>query len=80
MSVEHKLKLGNYDMCYACRMPINEDDKKNSQFVQGESCHYCYSISNQKQKNRFKERQKQIELSHKRGQHHIGKTNIRKKL
>ncbi len=80
VSVEHNLKLGSYDMCYACRMPINEGDKKNNKFVQGESCHHCYNISNQKQKNRFKERQKQIELSNKRGQYHIGKTNVRNKL
>ena len=80
VSVEHNLKLGSYDMCYACRMPINEQDKKNNYFVQGESCHYCFNISNEKQKKRFKERQKQIELSRRKGKLHIGKTNVRNKL
>ena len=80
VSVEHNLKLGSYDMCYACRMPISEEDKKNNYFVQGESCHYCFNISNEKQKKRFKERQKQIELSKRKGKLHIGKTNVRNKL
>ena len=80
VSVEHNLKLGSYDMCYACRMPINEQDKKSIYFVQGESCHYCFNISNEKQKKRFKERQKQIELSKRKGKLHIGKTNVRNKL
>jgi UPF0176 protein len=72
VSVEHNLKLGKYDMCYACRMPINEIDKKNKHFVQGERCHHCYNISNDKQKKRFKERQKQIQLSKEKKISHIG--------
>ena len=72
VSVEHSLKLGKYDMCYACRMPINEIDKKNKYFIQGESCHHCFNISNHKQKKRFKERQKQIQLSKEKRTLHIG--------
>jgi len=73
VSVDHNLELGNYEMCFACRMPINTIDKMHKYFVQGESCHHCFKSSNEKQKKRFKERQKQIELSRKKNQFHIGK-------
>ena len=72
VSVDHNLELGHYEMCFACRMPISQNDKKHKYFVQGESCHHCFKSSNNKQKKRFKERQKQIELSRKKNQSHIG--------
>ena len=53
-------------------MPISQSDKKHKYFVQGESCHHCFNSSNNQQKKRFKERQKQIELSRKKNQSHIG--------
>ncbi len=80
VSVQHNLKLGNYDMCFACRMPIKEEDKKHKFFVQGESCHHCYNFSNKKQKQKFKERQKQIELSKLKNESHIGIPNIKSKI
>ena len=66
VSVKHELKIGNYDMCFACRMPISQKDKKSDFFEQGQSCHNCFNISTNKQKIRFKERQKQIKLSKKK--------------
>ena len=66
VSVDHNLELGHYEMCFACRMPISQNDKMHKYFVQGESCHHCFKSSNDKQKKRFKERQKQIELSRKK--------------
>ena len=59
-------------MCFACRMPISEDDKETEYFIQGESCHHCFNTSNDKQKKRFKERQKQIQLSKEKKIFHIG--------
>jgi len=72
VSVDHNLELGHYEMCFACRMPISTTDKMHKYFVQGESCHHCFKSSNDKRKKRFKERQKQIELSRKKNQLHIG--------
>jgi len=63
VSVDHKLEQGQYEMCFACRMPISKIDKLHKYFIQGESCHHCLKILNDKQKKRFRERQKQIELS-----------------
>ena len=80
VSVQHNLQLGNYDMCFACRMPINEEDKKHKFFVQGESCHHCFNVLNQKQKQKFKERQRQIKLSKLKNKSHIGIVNSRNKV
>ena len=77
VSVKHDLKVGDYDMCYACRMPVSDADKNSEYFIQGQSCHHCYNSASLKQKVRFKERLKQIQLSKKRNERHIG--NINKK-
>jgi len=50
VSVDHNLELGHYEMCFACRMPISQNDKMHKYFVQGESCHHCFKSSNNKQK------------------------------
>ena len=78
VSVDHNLELGHYEMCFACRMPISPKDKMHKYFVQGESCHHCFKSSNDKQKKRFKERQKQIELSRKKNETHIGNVKSKK--
>ncbi len=62
VSVNHSLKIGNYKMCFACRMPISDLDQLHERYVKGLSCHNCYDKLTKKQKKRFKERQKQINL------------------
>ena len=53
VSVKHRSIQGSYSMCYGCRMPINESDKKNKYFIQGERCHHCFNVLNEKRKERF---------------------------
>ena len=72
VSVQHGLKVGNFEMCFACRMPLSEENKKHRLFEEGKSCHYCYNKTSKSQKLRFKERQKQVLLSKKNNQNHIG--------
>ena len=72
VSVDHNLKKGNYDQCYACRMPITENDKKHIHYVEGVSCANCYNKTSPEKKIRFKERQKQIKIAKKIGINHIG--------
>ena len=43
-------------------MPISIEDKQNTDYVEGKSCKYCINKISEKQKKRFNERQKQIEL------------------
>ena len=72
VSVQHGLLEGNYDLCHACRMPINDDDKASKFFVQGISCDNCYDIHSEESKARFAERQKQVLLAARKNRKHIG--------
>ena len=72
VSVRHGLALGDYDMCHACRHPIDEEDKRSRFYVPGVSCPNCYGRHSPSQQRRFTERQKQIEISRSRGEEHIG--------
>jgi UPF0176 protein len=72
VTVNHKLEKGHYDQCHACRMPITEDDKQHEHYVPGVSCHHCHDHTNEEQRARFREREKQIQLAKQRGENHIG--------
>jgi len=72
VAVDHQLNKGRYDQCSACRMPITDDDKQDEHYVHGVSCPYCYNKTSAGQRERFAERQKQIDLARSRGEQHIG--------
>lgn len=72
VAVNHNLEKGNYDQCYACRMPITEADKQSAAYVKGESCPHCIDKVTEEQKARFHERQRQMQLARERGESHIG--------
>jgi UPF0176 protein len=66
VSVDHDLKPGRYDQCYACRRPIDEKMQRSQNYQKGVSCPQCYPSLSQDQKQRFTERQKQIDLARQR--------------
>ncbi|MDX1803212.1 MAG: rhodanese-related sulfurtransferase [Alcanivorax sp.] len=72
VTVNHDLEPGEFDQCHACRRPISDDDKHSDQYQPGVSCPRCYDESSAEQKQRFAERQKQIELARQRGRAHRG--------
>jgi len=72
VTVDHDLKPGHYDQCNACRLPITEEDKQSKHYVQGVSCPHCFDKHTEKQKQRFAEREKQVQLARQRGENHIG--------
>ena len=72
VSLNDSLEKGEYDMCYACRMPLNKENKKNKHYLKGQSCEYCYDQTTIKQKKRFNEREKQIKLSKINNLNHLG--------
>ncbi len=72
VSLNDSLEKGEYDMCYACRMPLSKENKKNKHYLKGQSCEYCYDQTTIKQKKRFNERQKQIKLSKVKNFKHLG--------
>ena len=75
VSLNDSLEKGEYDMCYACRMPLSKENKKNKHYLKGQSCEYCYDQTTIKQKKRFNEREKQIKLSKVKNLNHLGPKN-----
>lgn len=73
VAVNHSLEKGKYNQCYACRYPITSDDEKNEKYIKGVSCPRCYDAVTKEQKERFAQRQKQVDLAQARGESHIGK-------
>jgi len=74
VSIQHGLVEGNYSMCHACRMPIDDDDMKSKKYSEGISCPHCYATHSEERKERFAERQRQIKLAKTRNEKHLGKT------
>ena len=72
VAVKHNLELGRYDQCHACRYPITEEDKIHPNYEKGVSCPRCYGTKDVTQINRYREREKQIQLAKARGETHLG--------
>ncbi len=72
VSVNHNLEKGDYEQCFACRMPITVDDMQSAAYSKGESCPHCIGKATEEQKARFREREYQMKLAKQRGEAHIG--------
>jgi UPF0176 protein len=72
VSVNHDLQKGEYDQCHACRMPITEEEKQSEHYIQGVSCVHCVDKYTDEQRQRFIERERQVQLARSRGEEHIG--------
>ena len=71
VSVGHGLREGPHQLCYACRRPVLPADMERAEYEHGVSCHHCADETSEDDKNRFRERQKQIALSEARGEKHM---------
>ena len=71
VSVKHQLKQGTYSICSGCRTPISPLDQKSKKYEEGVSCPNCYERLTVIQKDRFRMRQKQINLAKQQGKKHI---------
>ncbi len=74
VTVNHRLERGSYDQCHACRMPITEQDKLASTYQRGISCPHCYDEHDETQRQRYAERERQVQLAKLRGEPHIGES------
>lgn len=72
VTVDHQLQPGQYELCHGCRHPVSEDDRASPLFQEGVCCHKCHDTLSDDQRQRFTERQRQIELAKQQGQVHIG--------
>lgn len=72
VTVNHQLERGSFDQCHACRMPITEQDKQREEYQPGVSCQHCLGAQSPEQRQRYAERERQIELAQRRGEEHLG--------
>ena len=71
VSVGHGLKEGPHLLCHGCRRPILPEDTEKPGYEMGVSCHQCVDETSPQDKERFRERQRQIKLSRARGESHL---------
>ncbi|HIE49160.1 MAG TPA: rhodanese-related sulfurtransferase [Gammaproteobacteria bacterium] len=72
VSVNKALEVGNFIQCFGCRRPLTPDEIESEFYKKGVSCRFCYEESSDSDKERFAQRQKQIELAEQRGHQHMG--------
>ncbi len=72
VAVNHNLEPGSFGQCHACRRPITVDDMMSNAYQKGVSCPHCIDQQTPDQKQRFVERQRQVDLAEARGERHIG--------
>ena len=72
VTVDHDLKPGQYDQCHACRRPITGEDKASEHYIAGVSCPHCIDEYTDEQRERFRQRERQVQIARERGEEHIG--------
>ncbi|WP_340589316.1 rhodanese-related sulfurtransferase [Erythrobacter alti] len=72
VSVGHGLVQGSYKLCHACRLPVSAEDLESPLYKAGVSCPACHDERTEKQRDSYRERQKQQVLAAKRGVEHVG--------
>ena len=72
VAVDKNLQEGKYVQCFGCRRPLSERDLESKFYEKGVSCDKCYHLSSKNDKERFAQRQLQIDLAEERGEIHMG--------
>ena len=72
VALNQHLQQDRYKQCFACRYPLTAEEMEHPHYRRGESCPRCYGQLSERQKQRFKERQKQIKLAEQQGRCHLG--------
>ena len=80
VTVDKNLKPGSFLQCFGCRRPLSKTDLESKYYKKGVSCHQCYNISSKKDKERFSQRQLQIDLAEERGHVHMGTNSKQNKI
>ena len=70
----HGLEEGDFRLCHACKQPLSAAERNAASFEPGVSCPHCIETTSPRQRERFRERQKQIEIARSRGACHLGET------
>ena len=67
VALDRSLEKADYQLCYACGMPLNSQDRALLSYIKGVQCYHCESLFSDNDRLRFAERQKhydsQVKLS-----------------
>jgi len=63
VAVRHGLASGSHELCRGCRRPIDAGAMDSDLYRRGVSCPHCHESTTKAQKDRFAERQRQIDLA-----------------
>ena len=72
VAVGHGLKESDYDQCFACRMPLNAQERASEKYIKGVACPHCFDTKTDAQRARYRERQRQIAHAAEQGRRHLG--------
>jgi UPF0176 protein len=72
VSVRHGLAGGEAELCRACRRPLTAADRRSPHYREGVSCAWCHDSRSDKDRARYAERHRQVQLAERRGIRHIG--------
>ena len=72
VSVGHGLRPGALTACHACRRPLSAENRAHPAFEDGVCCPLCQGEYGTGDRERFRERQRQMQLAVTRGQRHLG--------
>ena len=72
VSVNHRLEPGRHTLCHACGLPLAPADRQHPAYSEGVSCHHCIERFSDTDRQRFSERQRQMQLALGRGEAHVG--------
>ncbi|MBO6726811.1 MAG: rhodanese-related sulfurtransferase [Rhizobiaceae bacterium] len=74
VGIRHGLEQGETTLCRACRHPLTPEERQSRWFQEGVSCPHCHESRTDEDRERYAERQRQVELADKRGSGpHIGR-------
>lgn len=66
VAVRHGLERGEARLCRACRRPLMPGERQSPYFVEGVSCVNCHAERSESDRQRYGERQRQVELAERR--------------
>ena len=53
-------------------MPLNAEERASDQYIPGEACPHCYDTRTEEQRERYRERQRQVDKAAQEGRQHLG--------
>ena len=80
VALKHGLAMGDHSLCHACKQPLTPEERLTPAFEEGVSCLHCIDTTSPEQRQRFRERQKQISLARSRGEEHLGENAASRKV